>query len=32
MYSASDLKPGKKFMMDGYPFEGVSYAQKVMGR
>lgn len=32
MYSASDLKPGKKFMMDGSPYEGVSYAQKVMGR
>ena len=32
MYSASDLKPGKKFMMDGAPFEWVSYAQKVMWR
>jgi len=32
MYNASDLKPGKKFMMDGQPYEGVSYSQKVMGR
>jgi elongation factor P len=32
MYWASDLKPGKKFMMEGQPYEGVSYAQKVMGR
>jgi translation elongation factor P/translation initiation factor 5A len=32
MYSASDLKPGKKFMMDWQPYEGISYAQKVMGR
>ena len=32
MYSASDLKVGKKFVMDEYPYEVVSYAQKVMGR
>jgi elongation factor P len=32
MYGASDLKPGKKFMMDGAPYEGISYSQKVMGR
>jgi len=32
MYNASDLKVGKKFVMDDYPFEVVSYAQKVMGR
>lgn len=32
MYNASDLKVGKKFVMDGYPFEVLSYAQKVMGR
>ncbi len=32
MYNASDLKPGKKFIMDGAPYEGISYAQKVMGR
>ncbi len=32
MYASSDLKPGKKFMMDGAPYESVSYSQKVMGR
>jgi len=32
MYNASDLKIGKKFIMDGSPYECVSYAQKVMGR
>lgn len=32
MYNASDLKVGKKFIMDGDPYEIVSYAQKVMGR
>ncbi len=32
MYNASDLKVGKKFIMDDAPYEVVSYAQKVMGR
>lgn len=32
MYSWNDLKVGKKFIMDGQPFEVISYAQKVMGR
>ena len=32
MYSASDLRPGKKFIMDGAPYECISYSQKVMGR
>ena len=32
MYNWNDLKVGKKFIMDGTPFEIVSYAQKVMGR
>lgn len=32
MYNASDLKVGKKFIMDDAPFEVVSYAQKVMWR
>lgn len=32
MYNASDLKVGKKFVMDDHPYEVVSYAQKVMGR
>jgi len=32
MYSANDIKVGKKFIMDGHPFETVKYAQKVMGR
>ena len=32
MYSASDLKIGKKFIMDSCPYECTSYAQKVMGR
>ena len=32
MYNASDLKVGKKFIMDDAPYEVVSYSQKVMGR
>ena len=32
MYNASDLKIGKKFIMDDQPYEVTSYAQKVMGR
>ena len=32
MYNASELKVGKKFIMDNKPYEVVSYAQKVMGR
>jgi len=32
MYNASDLKVGKKFIMDDAPFEVVSYSQKVMWR
>ena len=32
MYNASDLKIGKKFIMDEQPYEVVSYSQKVMGR
>ena len=32
MYNASDLKVGKKFIMDESPYEIISYAQKVMGR
>jgi len=32
MYNGNDLKIGKKFIMDGAPFEIVKYAQKVMGR
>ena len=32
MYNASDLKIGKKFIMDNAPYEVVSYTQKVMGR
>jgi elongation factor P len=32
MYNASDLKVGKKFMMNDEPFEVTYYAQKVMGR
>lgn len=32
MYSSSDIKVGKKFIMDDYPFETVKYAQKVMWR
>jgi len=32
MYSGNELKVGKKFVMDGDPFEVVNYAQKVMGR
>jgi translation elongation factor P/translation initiation factor 5A len=30
MYNASELKIGKKFIMDEAPYEVVSYAQKVM--
>jgi translation elongation factor P/translation initiation factor 5A len=30
MYSSSDIKIGKKFIMDGAPYETVKYAQKVM--
>ncbi len=32
MYSASDLRPWKKFIMDWDPYECISYSQKVMGR
>lgn len=32
MYNASELKVGKKFIMDGAPYEVVSYSQKVVGR
>ncbi|MDD3303039.1 MAG: elongation factor P [Candidatus Gracilibacteria bacterium] len=32
MYSGNDLKVGKKFLMDGNPFEVVNYSQKVVGR
>ncbi len=32
MYSWNDLKVGKKFIMDWFPYEVISYAQKVMGR
>jgi elongation factor P len=32
MYSASDLRPGKKFIMDWEPYECISYSQKVMWR
>lgn len=32
MYNASELKVGKKFVMDDFPYEVVSYAQKVVGR
>jgi elongation factor P len=32
MYNWNDLKVGRKFIMDGEPYEVVSYAQKVMGR
>lgn len=32
MYNASDLKVGKKFLMNDEPFEVTYYAQKVMGR
>jgi len=32
MYNASDLKVGKKFLMDDAPYVVTSYAQKVMGR
>ena len=32
MYNASDLKVGKKFLMNNEPFEVTYYGQKVMGR
>ncbi len=32
MYNWNDLKVGKKFIMDGAPYEVLSYSQKVMGR
>ena len=32
MYNASDLKVGKKFIMNEQPYQVVSYAQKVMWR
>ena len=32
MYTWNDLKVGKKFIMDGQPYEVISYAQKVMWR
>lgn len=32
MYSWNDLKVGKKFIMDGEPFEVTSYSQKVVWR
>ena len=32
MYSSSDIKIGKKFIMDWSPYETVKYAQKVMWR
>lgn len=32
MLNASELKVWKKFLMDGEPFEVVSYSQKVVGR
>lgn len=32
MYNASELKVGKKFLMDDEPYEVMSYAQKVVGR
>jgi translation elongation factor P/translation initiation factor 5A len=32
MYNASELKVGKKFLMDEEPYEVTSYAQKVVGR
>ncbi len=32
MYSASDLRPWKKFIMDWEPYECLSYSQKVMWR
>jgi len=32
MYNASDLKIGKRFIMDWAPYEVTSYAQKVMWR
>jgi len=32
MYNGNDLKVGKKFIMDGQPYEVMSYSQKVVGR
>jgi len=32
MYNASELKVGKKFLMDNEPYEVTSYSQKVVGR
>ncbi len=32
MYAASDLRPGKRFMMDWFPYECTYYSQKVMWR
>lgn len=32
MYNASELKVGKKFIMEWAPYEVVSYSQKVVGR
>ncbi len=32
MLNASELRVGKKFLINGEPFEVVNYAQKVMGR
>lgn len=32
MYTGNELKVGKRFIMEGIPFEVTSYAQKVMGR
>ncbi|MCH8518535.1 elongation factor P [Candidatus Gracilibacteria bacterium] len=32
MYNASELKVGKKFLMEDTPYEVLTYAQKVVGR
>lgn len=32
MYNASELKVGKKFIMDDQPYEVMTYSQKVVGR
>ena len=32
MFNASELKVGKKFLMDNDPYEVLNYAQKVVGR
>lgn len=32
MYNASELKVGKKFIMDEQPYEVLTYSQKVVGR